>query len=283
MVGSYIKFMIIFSLSEHIWNCWMYLDKYHCKLNLHVTSIWLPNVDLYNILVQCTRMVSNLEIYICKMTHILEDQEFIMILILYADDKSTICCFGLVLDSSFNFFFKKVLVGPLYHLNCCMEMSNSSNYSLQFSLSAFVCLKKSCFFFENNQIQKAEFYFPFVALQDRHYYSISIGVWTFSLSDGETSQIDILHTHSGDPCRWCQGLPNLSIHRVQATPCSPTSKFNDTKSTYLRQFHTADSQVCISILFHECKYFTNCHCFPGTMCAFIAKYKPCYRPLPQNI
>lgn len=60
----------------------------------------------------------------------------------------TVCCFGLFLDSFVKTGDRKVpiLVGPLYHFNCCMEMSNSSNYSydiiLQFSLSAFVSLKK---------------------------------------------------------------------------------------------------------------------------------------------
>ena len=200
------------------------------------------------------------------MTYILEDQVFIIIMILYADDKSTVCCFGLVLDSFVKTGDRKVpiLVGPLYHFNCRMEMSNSSNYSydiiLQFSLSAFVSLKKKML---HRICQQVSGLFP-SQTERRHrlkYY---------------------IHTVA-TPVGGVGACPTQVIHRVQATPCSPTSKFNDTKSTYLRQFHTADSQVCISILFHECKYFTNCHCFPGTMCAFIAKYKPCYRPLPQNI
>lgn len=91
----------------------------------------------------------------------------------------TVCCFGLVLDSFVKTGDRKVpiLVGPLYHFNCCMEMSNSSNYSydiiLQFSLSAFVSLKKKVVA-------------PYM----------SIGVWAFSLLDGETSQIEILHIHT---------------------------------------------------------------------------------------
>lgn len=135
------------------------------------------------------------------MTYILEDQVFIIIMILYADDKSTVCCFGLVLDSFVKTGDRKVpiLVGPLYHFNCRMEMSNSSNYSydiiLQFSLSAFVSLKKKscCTVYVNRCLG----FFP--------------------LRRRDVTDRNITYTHSGDPCRWCRGLPNPSIHRVQAT------------------------------------------------------------------
>ena len=168
-------------------------------------------------------------------------------------------------------------------------MSNSSNYSyniiLQFSLSAFVCLKKKVVAFLRT-IKCREWTFIF-----RLQYYRTVTVYFnkcldfFPLRRRDVTDRNITYTQ-WRPLSVVSGPAQPKYMYTPSTghsPCAPTSKFNDIKSTYLRQFHTADSQVCISILFHECKYFTNCHCFPGTMCAFIAKYKPCYRPLPQNI
>ena len=132
------------------------------------------------------------------MTYILEDQVFIIIMILYADDKSTVCCFGLVLDASFNFFFKKVLVGPLYYFNCCMEMSNSSNYSydiiLLFSLTAFVCLKKMLLHF----IEQSNAEWTFIFRLQRYrtvtvYFNKCLGF--FPLRRRDVTDRNITYTH----------------------------------------------------------------------------------------